>query len=183
MTVYGYARVSTQEQDTGGQVAALSAVCDVVVEETASGGKADRPQLQALLDRLEAGDVLVVYKLDRFSRSLRDLLVFLDRLEAKGAGFRCLTQAVDTTSAAGRMMLAMLGAVAEFERELIRERTRTGLVAARAVGRVGGRPPALKREQKALARRLLAEGQGQKAVALQLGVSRSTIQRLVREER
>ena len=180
MTVYGYARVSTVEQDTGAQLTALEKICDEVVEETASGGQTDRPQLRALLGRLQPGDVLVVYKLDRLSRSLKDLLTFLEQIESAGAGFRSLTEAVDTTTAAGRMLMQMLGAFAEFERAMIKERTAAGLVAARKRGVRLGRRPALTQEQSELVRALDAQGKSQREIARILKVSQSTVGRAIR---
>src|SRR5438128_9815258 len=113
----GYARVSTNDQETATQVAALKAAgCERIYREKASGGRWDRPELHRLLDQLREGDVVVVWKLDRLSRSLKDTLAILERVEAAGAGFRSLTEAVDTTGPAGRMMMQMLGAFAEFER-------------------------------------------------------------------
>jgi DNA invertase Pin-like site-specific DNA recombinase len=108
-------------------------------EETASGGRWDRPELHRLLDQLRAEDVVVVWKLDRLSRSLKDLLAIMERIEGKHAGFRSLTEAVDTTIPAGRMMMQMVGAFAEFERAMIGERTRAGLSAAQAQRRPAGR--------------------------------------------
>ena len=143
--LFGYARVSrSDDQDPAAQVRALEAAgCRKVLKEAASGGRWDRPELHRLLDQLREGDVVVVWKLDRLSRSLKDTLAILERVEAAGAGFRSLTEAVDTTGPAGRMMMQMLGAFAEFERAMIRERTRAGLAAARAQGRTGGRRPKL----------------------------------------
>ena len=138
----GYARVSKSlGQDPAMQVQALRAAgAERVFVEHASGGRWDRPELHRLLDTLRAGDVLVVWKLDRLSRSLKDLLTLLDRLQALEVGFRSLTEQIDTTTPAGRMMLQMLGAFAEFEREMTRERTREGLAAARrkAASEAGG---------------------------------------------
>jgi DNA invertase Pin-like site-specific DNA recombinase len=147
----GYARVSKQQdQDTATQVQALKkAGAERIFQEHASGGRWDRPELHKLLDQLRAGDVLVVWKLDRLSRSLKDLLHLLDELNTKGAGFMSITEHIDTTTPAGRMMLQMVGAFAEFEREMIRERTRAGLETARAQGRVGGRKPKLNPQQQA----------------------------------
>ena len=118
-------------------------------EETASGGRWDRPELHRLLDQLRAEDVVVVWKLDRLSRSLKDLLAIMERIEVKHAGFRSLTEAIDTTIPAGRMMMQMVGAFAEFERAMIGERTRAGLSAARAEGRIGGRRRKLNSVQQA----------------------------------
>ena len=115
----GYARVSTNEQDTATQVAALKAAgCERIFREKASGGRWDRPELHRLLDQLRKADVLVVWKLDRLSRSLRDVLTIMEHIAKAKAGFRSLSEAIDTTSPAGRMMMQMLGAFAEFERAL-----------------------------------------------------------------
>src|ERR1700680_4898016 len=131
----GYARVSTDDQDTATQVAALkSAGCERIYREKASGGRWDRPELHKLLNQLRKGDVLVVWKLDRLSRSLRDVLTIMERVQEQKAGFRSLTEAVDTTTPAGRMMMQMVGAFAEFERAMLKERTYAGLEAARKEG-------------------------------------------------
>lgn len=137
----GYARVSKgDEQSNKAQARALSeAGCKRVFEEKASGGRWDRPELHRMLDQLREGDTVVVWKLDRLSRSLKDVLHLMDRIANAGAGFRSLTEAIDTTTAAGRMMMQMVGAFAEFERAMIRERTMAGLAQARAEGRIGGR--------------------------------------------
>jgi DNA invertase Pin-like site-specific DNA recombinase len=110
-----------------------------VFEEKASGGRWDRPELHRMLDQLRDGDTVVVWKLDRLSRSLKDVLHLMDRITSAGAGFRSLTEPIDTTTAAGRMMMQMVGSFAEFERAMIRERTTTGLAQAGAEGRIGGR--------------------------------------------
>jgi len=137
----GYARVSKgDDQSTAAQKRALKeAGCDRLFEEAASGGRWDRPQLHRMLDQLRPNDIVVVWKLDRLSRSLKDLLHILEKLEAAGAGFRSLTESIDTTTPAGRMMMQMVGSFAEFERAMIRERTSAGLAEARAAGRIGGR--------------------------------------------
>lgn len=146
----GYARISTRDQDTDAQRAALErAGCERIFEETASGGRWDRPELQRLLDQLRPDDTLVVWKLDRLSRSLKDLLRILEILSEKKAAFTSLTEAIETTSPAGRMMMQMLGAFAEFERAMIRERTTAGLARARAQGRHPGRPSKIKPHQAA----------------------------------
>lgn len=177
----GYARVSTDEQDTAPQVAALrEAGCERIYEEKASGGRWDRPELLRMLEQLRAGDVVHVWKLDRLGRSLKDLLRILERIEAAGAGFRSITEGVDTTTAAGRMLMQMLGAIAEFEREMIRERTREGLKAAAARGVRPGRPRALSAEQRAAAVDLVQGGHKTPAeVARLFGVHPSTIARAV----
>src|SRR3982751_840316 len=137
----GYARVSkTDDQDTAAQVSALKAAgCTRVYEEKASGGRWDRPELHRMLDHLREGDTVVVWKLDRLSRSLKDVLHIMERVAQAGAGFQSITENIDTTTPAGRMMMQMVGAFAEFERAMIREGTSAGLAAARAEGRIGGR--------------------------------------------
>jgi DNA invertase Pin-like site-specific DNA recombinase len=177
----GYARVSTAGQDTAAQIAALKAAgCGRIFREQASGGRWQRPELQRLLDQLRAGDVVVVWKLDRLSRSLRDLLILMERIAETGAGFRSLTEAIDTTTAAGRMMMQMVGAFAEFERAMLRERTRAGLDAARRAGRVGGRRPKLSSAQRAEIRRMVTEGEKTAADAARLfQVHPATISRLL----
>jgi DNA invertase Pin-like site-specific DNA recombinase len=137
----GYARVSKgDEQSNALQAKALKAAgCRKLFQEAASGGRWDRPELQRLLDQLREGDTVVVWKLDRLSRSLKDVLHIMERIAAAGAGFRSLTESIDTTTPAGRMMMQMVGSFAEFERAMIRERTTAGIAAARAEGRLGGR--------------------------------------------
>src|SRR5215218_4318051 len=178
----GYARVSKSDdsQDTAAQVSALkSAGCTRVFKEKVSGGRWDRPELHRLLDQLREGDTLVVWKLDRLSRSLKDLLHILERVEAVGARFRSLTEAVDTSGPAGRMLMQMLGSFAEFERAMVRERTRAGLKAAAARGRKGGRQPKLTPEQKAEILDGLGSGRKSTADFARLfRVHRTTISRL-----
>src|ERR1700731_714084 len=149
MMTLGYAGVSTDEQDTSAQVSALkSAGCEKIFCEKASGGRWDRPELLRLLDQLRTDDILIVSRLDRLSRSLRDLLMIMERIKVAEAGFRSLSEAIDTTTAPGRMMMQMVGAFAEFERAILRERTKTGLDAARKQGRIGGRRPKLRPNQQ-----------------------------------
>jgi DNA invertase Pin-like site-specific DNA recombinase len=178
----GYARVSTRDQDTAAQSAALKAAgCEVVFREKASGGRWDRPELHKLLSQMRKADVLVVWKLDRLSRSLRDVLTIMDRVQEKKAGFRSLTEAIDTTTPAGRMMMQMVGAFAEFERAMLKERTHAGLEAARKEGRIGGRPPKLKLQQRQEIVRLVRRGRKTAADAARLfGVHPATISRLLR---
>jgi len=139
----GYARVSRQDGSRNGhstitQSQTLKAAgCERIYEEVASGGRWDRPELHRLLDSIREGDILVVWKLDRLSRSLRDLLTIMEQLAKEGAGVQSLTESIDTTTPAGRMLMQMVGAFAEFERAMIRERTRAGLETARAKGRIG----------------------------------------------
>jgi DNA invertase Pin-like site-specific DNA recombinase len=165
----GYARVSTHDQDTASQVAALKAAgCERIFSEAASGGRWDRPELHRLIDHLRKDDVLVVWKLDRLSRSLRDLLVLMERVSEASAGFRSLTEAIDTTTPAGRMMMQMVGAFAEFERAMLRERTKAGLDAARQEGRIGGRRPKLSPQQQAEIRKMVSSGDKTAADAARL---------------
>jgi DNA invertase Pin-like site-specific DNA recombinase len=182
----GYARVSKiDQQDTRAQVKALKeAGCKRIFEESASGGRWDRPELHRALDHLRTGDVLVVWKLDRLSRSLKDLLHILEKITEVGGGFRSITEHVDTTTPPGRMMLQMLGAFAEFERSMVRERTRMGLKAARERGRIGGRKPKLKPNQRAEIIKMVNDGAKSAAEAARLfNVHRSTISRLLGVER
>ena len=165
----GYARVSTDDQDTAAQVAALQgAGCERIFREKASGGRWDQPQFLRLLNQLRSGDVVVVWKLDRLSRSLRDLLTIMEQLREAGAGFRSLTEAIDTTTPAGRMMMQMVGAFAEFERAMLRERTQAGVDAARQQGRVGGRRPKLSPQQQSEIRKMVSEGDKTAAAAAHL---------------
>src|SRR5437867_11947087 len=181
----GYARVSKDDQETAAQVAALKAVgCERIYREKASGGRWDRPELHRLLDQLRKGDVLVVWKLDRLSRSLRDVLTIMERLGDSGAGFRSLTEAIDTTTPAGRMLMQMVGSFAEFERAMIRERTQAGLAVARAQGRIGGRRPKLGPQQQAAIVDMVTSGRQTQAAAGRLfHVHPATVSRLFAEHR
>jgi DNA invertase Pin-like site-specific DNA recombinase len=177
----GYARVSKDDQDTTAQVSALKAAgCERIYLEKASGGRWDRPELHRLLDQLRKGDVLVVWKLDRMSRSLRDVLILMERLAEGKAGFRSLTEAIDTTTPAGRMMMQMVGAFAEFERAMLKERTKAGLDAAREEGRVGGRRPKLTPQQQLEIRKMVSRGGKTAADAARLfKVHPATVSRLL----
>jgi DNA invertase Pin-like site-specific DNA recombinase len=180
----GYARVSrADQQDTKAQVdALLAAGADRIFEDQASGGRWERPQLHQMIDFLRSEDVVVVWKLDLLSRSLKDLLAIMDLIEAKGAGFRSLTEAIDTTAPAGRMLMQMLGSFAEFEREMIRERTIAGLLAARMRGKVLGRPRKITDEQKEEIVKMVTTGKKTNAeVARLFSVSNTTIGRIVFE--
>lgn len=178
----GYARVSTQDQNAAAQVAALElAGCELLFQEKASGGRWDRPELHRLLEQLRKGDVLVVWKLDRLSRSLKDVLSLMERIAQAGAGFRSLTEAIDSTSAGGRMMMQIVGTFAEFERAMLRERTRAGLVAARKQGRVGGRRPKLRPDQQQEIVALVESGKKTAAEAARLfNVHPATVSRLLK---
>jgi DNA invertase Pin-like site-specific DNA recombinase len=181
--ILGYARVSTDEQDTALQLDALAgAGCERIWQEKASGSRADRPELARLLDHARPGDVVVVWRLDRLARSLRQLIETAGLLKARGVELRSLTEAIDTTTPGGKLTFHLFGAIAEFERDLVRQRTRAGLDAARSRGRTGGRPKALGAKQLEKARVLLASGAYTKAeVAAELGVSRHTLWRALGE--
>lgn len=180
----GTARVSTHDQDPQLQLDALSeAGCDQVFQERITGTQRERPELNACLRSLREGDTLVVWKLDRLARSLKDLVTIVSELEERGVGFRSITEAIDTTSSAGRLVFHIFGALAEFERNLIRERTVAGLKAARARGRKGGRKPALSRGDVRRAAAMLADPTMTKTeVARYLGVSRVTLNVSLRRE-
>lgn len=156
--IVGYARVSTRDQTPALQVDALNvAGAGRIFTETASGAQRERPQLAAALDYMRPGDVLAVWKLDRLARSMRQLIETAELLDARGIGLRSLTEQIDTTTAGGRLVFHMFGALAEFERSIIRERSRAGLEAARARGRIGGRKPKLTEKDLLAAKALLAD--------------------------
>ncbi len=175
----GYARVSTQDQDLALQLDALQAAgCERVFTEKASGAQRERPQLQAALDYMRPGDTLVVWKLDRLARSLKQLIETVEALGGRGVGLRSLTEAIDTTTSGGRLVFHIFAAMAEFERSIIRERTRAGLDAAKARGRKGGRPPALSAKDIAAAKALLRDPElTVEEVAARLKVAPSTLYR------
>jgi DNA invertase Pin-like site-specific DNA recombinase len=180
MTIYGYARVSTDGQSLASQDAQLHAAgCAKVYAEKVSGAKTDRAELAKALKRLDDGDVLMVTRLDRLARSTRDLLNILDTITKAGAGFNSLTDTwADTTTAHGRLMLTVLGGLAEFERELILARTSDGRDRAKARGVRFGRPAALTPHQRQEAIQRLTEGATQADLARTYGVSQATISRL-----
>ena len=175
----GYARVSTDDQDLTLQRTALRrAGCKRVYEEKVSGAKRSRPELSRMLDQLRADDVVVVSRLDRLARSTRDLLDIAEQLKEAEAGLRSLHEPwADTTWPAGRMVLTVFAGIAEFERELIHERTGAGRVSAKARGVRFGRPPKLTADQIALARRLIAEGTSVPEASRILKVHRATLYR------
>src|SRR5450759_1036562 len=177
----GYARVSTNDREAATQVAALKAAgCQRIYREKASGGRWDRPELHKILDQLRKSDVLVVWKLDRLSRSLSDVLTIMERLGEAKAGFRSLTEAIDTTTPAGRMMMQMVGAFAEFERAMLRERTKAGLETARQEGRIGGRRAKLSHQQQAEIRKMVFKGDKTAADAARLfKIHPATVSRLL----
>jgi len=154
----GYARVSTEDQNLDLQRDALaSAGCGKVLTDRVSGAKVDRPGIQDALGFIREGDTLVVWKLDRLGRSLSHLIECVQDLEARGVGFKSLTESIDTTTSGGRLIFHIFGALAEFERNLIRERTKAGLEAARALGRKGGRPYILSEKELNLVKTLHAD--------------------------
>jgi DNA invertase Pin-like site-specific DNA recombinase len=177
MANIGYARVSSGEQTTDLQLDALNnEKCSRIFEEKASGAQRDRPQLIEALAYLREGDTLVVWKLDRLARSLTQLIETIEHLHDKGCGLRSITESIDTATSSGRLFFHIFGALAEFERSIIRERTIAGLAAARARGRRGGRPKALADDRLAAAVTLIKGGQLTiREVGQQLGISASTI--------
>ena len=180
----GYARVSTDEQILDLQLDALKAAgCEVIHTDPGISGTAmARPGLAQALAAVGQGDVLVVWRLDRLGRSLAFLIELIDRLGQQGAGFQSLTEAIDTTHASGRLIFHMMGALAEFERALIAERTREGMKAAKRRGKHVGRPRALTAEQVAFARRMIAAGEETlSGMANILEVDRSTIRRAAKK--
>lgn len=182
----GYARVSKSDgQDTAAQVSALrEAGAERIFTEQASGGRWDRPELHHLLDQLRPGDVVVVWKLDRLSRSLSDLLRIMEKIDQTSARFRSLTEAIDTTTPAGRMMMQMVGSFAEFEREMIGQRTRAGLERAKCEGRTGGRRPKLSVQQRETAIEMVSSGKKSAAEISRLfQVHPSTISRLIKAQK
>lgn len=178
MALIGYARVSTTGQDPALQLRALTeAGVSRIYTDTISGATPQRPELAKALDYVREGDVLVVWKLDRLGRSLRDLIDQVNSLNDAGVGFRSLTENIDTTTPGGRLIFHVFGALAEFERDLIRERTNAGLAEARQAGRVGGRPTVMTPERTREAARMRAAGKSLDTVAEILGVGRSSISR------
>ncbi len=174
----GYVRVSTNDQNTALQRNALeSSGCELIFEDKMSGKTADRPGLKKLLRVLSAGDTLVVWKLDRLGRSMRNLVILIEDLRQRGINFRSLTDSIDTSTPMGRFFFHVMGALAEMERELIIERTRAGLDAARAEGRVGGRRPKFPPEQWEQMGRLIAAGETRQRVAIIFDVGVSTLYR------
>lgn len=172
----GYMRVSTNDQSTDLQRKALEcADCELIFEDKMSGAKASRPGLRRALRALNEGDVLVVWKLDRLGRSMKNLVILIEELHSRGVHFRSLTDSIDTSTSMGRFFFHVMGALAEMERELIVERTRAGLAVARAAGRVGGRRPKLSPETWDQIGRLLAAGHSRAELARIYDVSEKTI--------
>lgn len=183
MAEIGYARVSTADQDPALQLDALAkAGCERVFQDKASGGKADRPGLTAALAFVREGDILMVWKLDRLGRSLPHLIETVNALETRGVGFRSLTEAIDTTTPGGRLIFHIFGALGQFERDLIRERTRAGLDAASARGRRGGRKPVVTEEKLRRARTLITQGLTVREAAARIKVSKTALYAALGEE-
>ena len=181
MTLVGYARVSTLDQDPALQLDALAAAgCTKIFDDCASGARTDRPGLQRALDYVREGDVLVVWKLDRLGRSLAHLIETVAALEQRGVGFRSITEAIDTTTPGGRLVFHLFGALGQFERDLIRERTRAGLAAAAARGRKGGRKRVIDAEKLARARSLVARGLSVREAAVRLRVGKTALYEALR---
>ncbi|MER9048017.1 recombinase family protein [Mesorhizobium sp. M0923] len=173
------------DQSNKAQAKALAdAGCKRIFKEEASGGRWERPELHRMLDHLRQGDTIVVWKLDRLSRSLKDVLHIMERIETAGAGFRSLTEAIDTTTPAGRMMMQMVGSFAEFERAMIRERTSAGLALARSEGRIGGRRKKLNPKKRLeIAESVLSGRKSAAEMARLYEVSQPTVSRIIAEHR
>ncbi|MCI0563928.1 MAG: recombinase family protein [Nitrososphaera sp.] len=181
----GYARVSTQKQDLSLQLDALqSAGCATIYQEKVTGSKRERPELQKMMNQIRAGDVVVIWKLDRLARSLTDLVSQVNEMQAKGAELQSLNDHIDTTTPQGKFTFHLFASLAEFERDIIRERTKAGLAAARARGRQGGRPKGLSREAQhtaIIAEKLYQEGVlTVKEICRQLSISRGTFYNYLR---
>lgn len=178
--ILGYIRVSTADQSLALQRDALEAIgCLRIWEETGSGARRDRPELEKLLDAIREGDTVAVWRLDRLGRSLPHLIETVQRIEKAGASFRSLVDGIDTSTPNGRFVFHLFGALAQFERELIRERTIAGLGAARARGRVGGQPTKVIPEKARQIKRMLEDGTPKTEIAKVLGFSRATLYRYI----
>jgi DNA invertase Pin-like site-specific DNA recombinase len=179
----GYARVSTDDQNLSLQQDALEkAGCTKIYEDRISGVKAERPGFQKALEIARSGDVLVVWRLDRLGRSLKDLIQTMEMLEARGIELQSLSESIATTNSGGKLVFHLFGALAEFERNLIRERTQAGLKAARARGRLGGRPKALEPAKRKLVVKLYQEGQHSiDEICRMMGISKPTLYSYVAE--
>jgi len=181
--IIGYARVSTEDQNLDLQLDALKeAGCKKIFQDKISGVKEDRDGLLQILDIVRPGDTLVVWKLDRLGRSLQHLISIVDELKGKDVYFRSLKENLDTSSSTGKLIFHIFGALAEFERDIIRERTMAGLKAARARGRIGGRPKIMDAGKVKLARTLMAENSRTVGEICEiLGVSKATLYRYLKE--
>ena len=182
MTQYGYARVSTRDQTLQSQTDALTASgCEALYKDTASGANLTRPGMDDLLAKVRPGDGIVVVSLDRFGRSLTDLIGKIESFDRQGIGFRSLRENIDTSTPAGKFMLQVFAALAEFERARIRERTFAGLAAAAANGRKGGRPRKANTKLRERAKSMLTQGLSKEEIARALEISRATLYRLLVE--
>ena len=183
--VIGYARVSTEQQETEAQLPELrKAGCKRIYEEIIGGGTMDRPELEKCLERLEKGDTLVVWRLDRLGRSIRDLLQIVDRLDKSGINFVSLKERFDTSTAAGRLVFHFFAALTQFEKELIRERTMAGLSSARARGRLGGRKKLLTTQQTRVVKTMWDSREHTRhEIAAHFTVSVATIDRVLKASR
>ena len=180
---YGYARVSTEDQNPAMQLTALKkAGCKTVFKDEVTGAHVNRPALVRCLKKLETGDTLIVWKLDRLGRSLRDLITMLDDFRSKGVRFKSLTEAIDTETPTGRAMWQMIGVLAELERSLIVERTRAGVKAAQRRGVKFGQKPKLTPERFTHAQKLVQQGKTPTQAAKLVGVSRATLYRALQRE-
>ena len=177
----GYARVSTAEQNNDLQIDALQKEgCDKIFEEKASGAQRDRPELKSALEYARAGDTIVVWKLDRLARSLKQLIETVEDLEKREIGFKSITESIDTSTSGGKLIFHIFASLAEFERNIIRERTKAGLESAKARGRTGGRPSKMSEEDIQVAKTLLKNPDiTAKEVAKRMGVSFATLYRLI----
>jgi|SRR5829696_6930352 len=178
----GYARVSTQDQNLDLQRDALErAGCEQIFTDQVSGTKARRPGLEQALSHLREGDTLVVWRLDRLGRSLRHLIDTVTNLQEKGVGFKSLTESIDTTTTGGRLVFNIFSSLAQFESEIIKERTQAGLQAARARGKTGGRPRALTEKQVEMLNKLASDKERSiQEICQTLGISRKTFYRYVK---
>ena len=183
--VIGYARVSTEQQETEAQLPELrKAGCRRIYQETMGGGTMDRPELEKCLERLDKGDTLVVWRLDRLGRSIRDLLQIVDRLDKGGINFISLKERFDTSTAAGRLVFHFFAALTQFEKELIRERTMAGLSSARARGRLGGRKKVLNPQQMRVVKTMWDSREHTRhEIAAHFTVSVATIDRVLKASR
>lgn len=184
MTSIGYARVSTGDQDTALQLDALrKAGCEKLFEDRASGVRIDRPGLAEAVRYARDGDTLTVWKLDRLGRSMKHLIEIVTELESKGVGFRSITENIDTTTSGGRLVFHLFGALAQFERDLIRERTRAGLQAAEERGRRGGRQAVVTPEKFAKARQHLAAGLNVREAAARVKIGKTALYEALKVEK
>jgi len=178
----GYARVSTKEQNTQLQIDALKKEdCEIIYEEKVSGGIKDRVELNQCLKSLRKGDVLIVWKLDRLGRSLQNLLEIINNLNERDVGFRSITESIDTTTTTGKLIFNIFGSLAEFERDLIKDRVNAGLEIARKHGRIGGRPSALTKEEQEIALTMRRGGALKSDIAKHFNVTRQTIYKILKD--